>query len=289
MQVVEKQGLTALYVAAQACDVKSAEVLLEHSADVHVLPSQNLTPLHCVPHSEGVRVLILLHEKGADINAFDKDKNRAVYKAAARGDSAFLLFKVASNLGADVKAPGALGNTPAHLAAESDSKIILELLNQKEVDIVNVRNSAGYAPLMMAAPAGKLEAMRYLLEKGVSDTVVDSGGHSLLGLTINWGNPEVISVLQGCDANYKNVTTAGGNSHPVRKAVREGKGASVAKFLDGGVSIEYEHRGVRILQLAIEVNNLDVVCLLVERRGRGGRVGYAWMDRPTFRRMVWPR
>ena len=265
VQAVDKQGLTALHVAAQACDVKSAEILLKHNADVNALSSHNLTPLHCIPHSEGARLLILMHEKGADINAFDKDKNRLVHKAASRGDSASLLFKVASDLGADLKAPGAQGNTPAHHAADSGSKIILGLLNQKEIDIQAVRNAAGYTPLMLAARAGKIEAMRFLLERGASYNVADSDGRSLIELSIHWGNPEVISLLQEHGANYQHVTTAGSDMHPIWKAVHEGQGASVAKLLDGGVSVEYEHNGVRMLQLAIEVDNLEVVRLLLER------------------------
>ena len=265
VQAVDKQGLTALHVAAQVCDVKSAELLLKQNADVNALSSHNLTPLHCIPHSEGARVLILLHEKGADINASDKDKNRLVHKAASRGDSASLLFKVASDLGADLKVPGAQGNTPAHHAADSGSKIILGLLNQKEIDFQTVRNAAGYTPLMLAARAGKLEAMRFLLEKGASYNVADSDGRSLIELSIHWGNPEIISLLQEHGANYQHVTTAGSDMHPIWKAVHEGQGASVAKLLDGGVSVEYEHNGVRMLQLAIEVENLEVVRLLLER------------------------
>lgn len=265
VQAVDKEGLTALHVAAQGCDMKSAEILVERSADVNALSSKNLTPLHCVPHSEGVRVLILLHEKGADINAADKDNDRITHKAASKGDSASLLFKVAGDLGADLATPGAQGNTPAHLAAGSGSKMILGILVQKAIDIKNPRNLAGYTPLMVAARAGKAQMMGFLLEKGADYNVNDSDGRSLIELTIAWGNPEVMAVLQQHGANYSDVTAAGGDVHPVWKAIYEGQGASVAKILDGGLSIEYEHRGVRLLQLAIEAINVEVVRLLIER------------------------
>ena len=176
-----------------------------------MLSSHKLTPLHCIPHSEGARVLILLHEKGADINAFDKDKNRNVHEAACKGDSASLLFKVASDLGADLKVPGAQGNTPAHHAADSGSKIILGLLNQKEIDIQTGRNAAGYILLMIAARARKLEAMRFLLDKGARYNVIDSNGRSVIELSIHWDNPEMVSLLQEHGANYQHMTTAGNN------------------------------------------------------------------------------
>ena len=168
VQAVDKEGLTALHVAAQGCDLKSAEILLERNASVNAMSSTNLTPLHCIPHSEGVGVLRLLHEKSADINAIDKDNNRITHKAARKGDSASLLFKVAGDLGADLEAPGAQGNTPAHLAAESGSKAILGILIQKKVELEKTRNSAGYTPLMMTSQASKVEMMRLLLDQGVS-------------------------------------------------------------------------------------------------------------------------
>ncbi|KAL9614083.1 MAG: hypothetical protein Q9167_001437 [Letrouitia subvulpina] len=265
VQAIDKEGLTALHVAAQGCDMKSAEILVERSADVNALSSQKLTPLHCIPHSEGVRLLIMLHSNGADINATDKNNDRITHKAASRGDSASLLFKVAGNLGADLAAPGAQGNTPAHLAAESGSKMILGVLFQKAIDVKNPRNLAGYTPLMVAARAGKAQLMSFLLEKGADYNVNDSDGKSLIELTISWGNPEVMAVLQQHGANYSDVITAGGDVHPVWKAIHEGQGASVAKILDGGLSIEYEHRGVRLIQVAIEATNVEVVRLLVER------------------------
>lgn len=266
VQAVDKEGLTALHVAAQRCDLQSAEILLERNASVNAMSSRNLTPLHCIPHSEGVSVLRLLHEKGADVNAVDKDNNRITHKAARKGDSASLLFKVASDLGADVEASGAQGNTPAHLAAESGSKAILGILIQKKVELEKTRNLAGYTPLMIASQAGKVEVMRLLLDKGVSYNVVDSHGRSLTELTIAWGNPDVVALLQEYGADYSDVTTASGQAHPVWQAVYDGHGASIAKILDGGLSVEYEHRGVRLLQLAIECNNVEVVRLLIERK-----------------------
>lgn len=265
VQAVDKDGLTALHVAAQGCDVKIAEILMNRGANVNALSSRNVTPLHCIPHSEGVQLLRLLHGKGANINSVDKDNSRITHKTAIKGDSASLLFKVSADLGADMEAQDYQGNTPAHLAAESGSKAILGILTQKKVEFDRVQNSSGYTPFMMACKAGRTEAMRYLLEKGATYNVVDKDGRSLTELSIVWGNPEVMTILQEHGANYNDVRSVDGNVHPVWKAVFEGQGASVARILDGGLSIEYEHRGVRLLQLAIEANNADVVRMLIER------------------------
>ena len=145
-------------------------------------------PLHCILDSGGAQILILLHENGTDIDSFDKDNNRITHKAASRG--AAVLFKGASDLGADLEAPGAQGNTPAHLAAESGSHAILEILAEKNVELDKIRNSAGYTPLMMASRAGRVKVMRYLLEKGINRNVCDFDGRSLIELTTGWGNPK---------------------------------------------------------------------------------------------------
>ena len=265
VQAVDKEGLTVLHVAAQGCDLRGAELLVRNRADVNALSSKNLTPLLCIPRSEGVQVLRFLQEKGADVNAMDKDGNRITHKAATIGQSASLLFKVASDLGADINAKGRLGNTPAHLAAESGSKAILGILAQKGIEFQKVRNSAGYTSLMMASRAGQTEIMRHLLETGDSYNVTDNNGKSLIALAIEWGNPEVMAILQEYGASFTDMVSSGGNAHPIWKAVYEGQGLSVAKILDGGLSVEYEHRGVRLLQLAIEVSNVEVVRLLLER------------------------
>ena len=270
----DKEGLTALHVAAQGCNAKTAKTLIERGADVNALSSRNLTPLQCIPNSDGVRILMLLHEKGADINAFDKDNNRITHKAARNGDPAALLFSVARDLGADLEAPGAQGNTPAHFAAESGSKMILSFLSVAKIDFEKIRNLEGYTPLMMASRAGKIEVMRNFLEKGFSYNVVDCDGRSLIELSIKWNNPDVMFILQQYGADYGNVTVAGGDVHPVWKAVCEGQSASVGRLLDGVLSIEYEYRGVRILQSAIEANNEEVARLLIER---GARVNVADM------------
>ena len=74
-----------------------------------------------------------------------------------------------------------------------------------------------------------------------------------------------MSTLQDFGGNFSEVATANGDAHPIWKAVFEGKDASVARILDGGFSIEYQHRGLRLLQRAIEANNTEVVRELLDR------------------------
>ena len=56
-----------------------------------------------------------------------------------------------------------------------------------------------------------------------------------------------MSTLQKHGANYSEVNSVGGEAYPIWKAIYEGQGASVANILDGGLSVEYNYRGVRLL------------------------------------------
>ena len=79
------------------------------------------------------------------------------------------------------------------------------------------------------------------------------------------GNSEVMSTLQDFGANYSDASTMGTDAHPIWNAAFEGKDMSVAKILDGGFSIEYQHRGLRLVQRAIEASNTEIVRGLLER------------------------
>ena len=265
VQAIDKGGFTPLHIAAQICGLKIAELLVNHGADVNALSVQNLTPLLCIARSEGVNVLRFFHSKGANVHATDKDNNSITHKAAFHGDAAALLLKVIRDLGADMRAAGGQGNTPAHLAAESGSVSILDILAPDDATIYDLRNTWGYTPLMVAANAGKLDVMRYLLKKGVPHNVVDASGRPLVQLATEWGNPAVMQVLQDFGADFKNFATTADNAHPIWKAIHDGHLASVERILDSGLTIEYKHEGVSLLQLAAEVGNADIVRLLLER------------------------
>ena len=263
---IDKEGLTALHVAAHVCNHQAAEALIDHGANINAFSVSNLTPLLCIPKSEGVSVLRLLHRRGADINAVDKSNNRLAHKAAGQGDRAALLLKVIRDLGGRLNTSGSEGNTPAHRAAESGSVAILEILGLGDDSIYNSVNDLGYTPLMSAARAAQRDAMRYLLsKKSVSYDVSDSKGKPLVQLAVEWGNREVMQVLQDFGASYNDFKSSDNNAHPIWRAIYEGQQASIEHMLDSGLDVNYIYEGVSLLQLAAEVDNADAVRSLLHR------------------------
>ncbi|CAI6303043.1 unnamed protein product [Periconia digitata] len=264
IHAVDKQGFSALHIAAQECDLQSATILVDKGADVNAFSSEKLTPLLCTVQSQGVDVLKYLLDKGADIHAMDKNMDRVAHKIARRGDSAELLWKTAYDLGCNIEISGKQGNTPAHLAAESGSVAILRHLVEKNVDVRTIKNIAGYTPLMVAASAGKADAVRFLLENGCTHEIVDSSGKTLVELSIIWGNPSVMQALQDFGAKFDSVDSTSDARHPVWRAIWDGQYASVKQVLDDGLDVNYTHRGISLLQCAIEAKNLDAMRLLLD-------------------------
>ncbi|QLI67461.1 uncharacterized protein G6M90_00g052210, partial [Metarhizium brunneum] len=280
VHAVDKDGLSALHVAARLFDDKIVSWLIKSRADVNALSNLHLTPLHMIADashrdmllmskSSGLLVLDLLCDNGANINAENKDGSRITHQAASASSMGRELLEAASSHGADLNAQDLAGNSPAHSAAACGSQQSLEFLSGKSVDIIHCRNAAGYTPLMTAALRGQTAVMQYLLDLGASYSLADAGGHSLVELSIGWGNPAVMSVLRGAGAEYGPGAEYGQlteDAHPVWEAVRNGQsGAVLEQLLAGGLSVEHSHNSVRLLHRALESGNVEAATVLLER------------------------
>ena len=155
---VDEAGATAFWRAAYAADVAAMKLLVQYGADPSVptmklfsrrgpedpvagadktgLPpipvgGPNATPLHAAagpgyatgfagnshhvaPAGMLPAVTYLVNELGADVNAIDADGNTAVHHAASRGDNEMIKFLVAK--GADVKRVNRAGQTTIDVA-----------------------------------------------------------------------------------------------------------------------------------------------------------------------------
>lgn len=264
IHAVDKQGFTALHIAAQECDLEAAKILLEKGANVNALSSYRLTPLLCIAGSQGVDLIRYLYDQGADIDATDNDLDRIAHKLARKGDAVALLWIAAYDLGCNIAIPGKQGNTPAHLAAESGNIPILKHLVEKKVDVRTCENIDGYTPLMMAASAGKVDSVRFLLEHGCTHDIADGGGRTLVELAIRWGDPAVMQTLQEFGAQFDSIDSNSDAPHPVWHTILKGQSASLREVLKNGLDPNYTYRGVSLLVCAMGAGNTDAVRLLID-------------------------
>ncbi|XP_046452784.1 putative ankyrin repeat protein RF_0381 [Daphnia pulex] len=190
---VDRDGHTALHLAASVSNVIAVQKLLENGANPTIYDKEGLSPLHvAVGERDGNEIidLLLAHdkvnvddvnefgetalhaaayasnviavkrliEKGANPNLFDKDDLSPLHVAALQNNGNpmidLLLEAQKVNGMGDVNYRNGCGWTALHYAAESSNEITAEHLIVKGAD-VNCRDNNGITPLYLAALSAK--------------------------------------------------------------------------------------------------------------------------------------
>ncbi|KAM9803765.1 nuclear factor NF-kappa-B p100 subunit [Neosynchiropus ocellatus] len=130
---LDKDGRSAIHLAALSADVASLRVLLAHLGEGHghlvnAADFHGLQPLHLAVRRDGERCLRLLVEGGAKVNAPEQSSGLTALHLAVRDN----LFKVActliTELNANVNVRTFGGNSSLHLAAGLGSPTLCSLL-----------------------------------------------------------------------------------------------------------------------------------------------------------------
>ena len=78
---------TPLRYAAYYCSTEFVNILLKHGAEIEVTNCDNHTPLHKAAGNNSTDVVHLLLERGAEIQAKDADNDRPLHFAAAHNNT----------------------------------------------------------------------------------------------------------------------------------------------------------------------------------------------------------
>ncbi|KAL7060302.1 hypothetical protein AAHC03_09376 [Spirometra sp. Aus1] len=209
-----KDGNTALHLAAQVGFVEGAEELLLRGADPEAIDLSGCTPLiqacQKKQEAEGYTALhyaiingldssvSLLLSKGADANAVGRNGYRAAHIAAARGRVSAL--RLLLNHGADCTSRNWLGYTPLHLSAargyEGTTKLLLDTIGD-----VNCRDYVGSTPLLLACQHNKEKVAKLLLEHGAQIELTNKHGKTALQAATANGSVNLVQLLLQHGAN----------------------------------------------------------------------------------------
>jgi ankyrin repeat protein len=141
--------------ATKAGDVVKIRQLLEQGADINAKSGVfEWTPLHIAIALGKPYIMKLLIEKGADLEARDRDQRTPLQIAALSGfiENAKIYTNIAKLLiekGADVNARDTSQSTPLHFAAFRGNVYLAELLIKKGADI-NATDKNGMTPAKVA-------------------------------------------------------------------------------------------------------------------------------------------
>ena len=156
--------------------------------------------------NEDMDKVVTLIEKGADVNAQDRDEiahyrseSTPIIIASERGSLEIVRYLVKN--GADVNFIDACDGTALMEASESGNLEIVKYLVENGANI-HFKNYRGETALMDASAKGNLEVVKYLIEKG-ADVNVISKGYTALIVASDYSHLEVVKHLveKGADVN----------------------------------------------------------------------------------------
>ena len=157
----DKQGSTALHIAATYRNVMITQMLLEGNASVRIQDKQRQTPLHRAAQEGDSQIIRLMLEhldaedKERAIREEDSDGNTPLTLAVQAGNcEAVDVFMNDSECSTFINSPNDQGERPIHFASRSGDKDTISLLldNGAKIDETNSMNQT---PLYLAAANAK--------------------------------------------------------------------------------------------------------------------------------------
>lgn len=190
---IDDKGQTPLHLAATLGGVSIIQLLLFFGACPNVPDTkENRTALHFSideandkHHSGRSKVVALLLQNGAEVNARDRKGNTALIAAAERGYEGLVVLLVENK--ADLNARNGDGDSAILLGAKGGYEAVVEYLVKNRVD-VNTPNKNGDTALLIAAQ---------LAHGSIVKQLVSGGARMDLGLAAEKGYMVVLELLIG--------------------------------------------------------------------------------------------
>jgi ankyrin repeat protein len=174
-------------------DIEGVKKFLDRDASLaRGKPEAKLSPLHQAILRRQSKIVVLLLERGADVQAPDSSGRTPLHLAVERADAA--IVKELLRRKADPTKRDRIGWTPLHHAAAKNRMEIATLLLDSGMD-PNLRSELGGTALHEAAASGVVEMVNLLLARGIDPTVRSKPGVTALDLAREYKHPEVVAIL----------------------------------------------------------------------------------------------
>jgi len=186
---------TPLFYASTQGNLKVAQLLIKHGADVNAQHSVGWRPLHTASYHGHLEILRFLIRSGADVNSREPNNLAPLHLASEYGHLEVVrallesgadpnvwswdgtpLFEALKfgrleivplllEYGADINAADQFGGTLLHLASRTGSREVAERLLEHGAKI-HARNCAGERPLQVASAGNRQDIVQLLLQHG---------------------------------------------------------------------------------------------------------------------------
>lgn len=259
------EGTTALHLAAHSGELGVAKLLLQAGADVNTLNGMGRTPLFFAAMHAQEPVARLLLENGAiDIRA--KDGSTAFTSAVCHNLQAVVLLLLEK--GIDVNAHGRNQESILHLAIAYGLEPMVQLLLDNGVDI-EARNNRQSTAIHWAIDHLREPILKLLLARGADPNVQNERGETPLHRAALWGyDAGAAALLEKADVTIRNtseitaiqVAIWRGSQTVARLILAKGIENDTLDIANGVPALHYaaengwEDLGRRLLEKGVDVN-----------------------------------
>ncbi len=173
-------------------DVQAVRALLARGFDVNTLEADRFdTGLIIAVRERATKVFrLLIDTPGIHVDARSRNGDTALMVAAFLPDA--VAVQALLERGAEVNRPGW---TPLHYAASSGSVLVIRVLLDHHA-YIDAESPNKTTPLMMAARAGRREAVQYLLDEGADLSVRNEVGLNAVDFARAQGHSDIAAALE---------------------------------------------------------------------------------------------
>lgn len=291
--VSTETGYSCLMWTAQNGDLRSAQALIRHSANIHAVTEGGTTALTVAAICDHPDIVQGLLAAGARVNLLDAaligDTPTAQTLLAERSDTdqanerrerAFLwassrghvdIVRLLLESGVNVEAKWDKGETALIAAARNGHAHVMRLLIEYGADIHVKESDSDTTLLSLAAWKGNEEGVRMLLAAGADIHGTSDSGRSALISAAEWGHAGTIRALleAGADLNARIREWRREEWTPLLLAAEEGHAEVVRILIERGASLHaMAEDGTTALVFAAKRGHTEVARLLLEAGAR---------------------
>lgn len=191
-------GRTPLWWATYIGDVTSSEILLSFGADPSKSDFEKSSPLHTSAWASSARLLKMLLDCGADVNAVTADGATPLHFCNFNDvDAARILL----DYGADCNAKNNIGRTPLFLCAMDNSDLLVELLLQRGADQY-IADWEGNYPWQTAVIRSAAQVLQVLSRHGCRFSDTSPVLSTVLHIAARYGDMAVAQALKEIDLSH---------------------------------------------------------------------------------------